>query len=290
MKIFSWIATLAIAFQGWTSPAAGHGSVNEETKPNIVLIFIDDMGYGDLTCYGANEYQTPNIDRLAARGMRFTNFLVPQAVCSASRAGLLTGCYPNRVGIKGALMPYHEHGLNSEEETLSEILKETDYRTICIGKWHLGHHREFLPLQHGFDEYFGLPYSNDMWPINNDGTPATPSTHARKASYPFIPLIKGNQAVGEISSMKDQALLTSSYTKRAVEFIRKNKERPFFLYLAQFCLYNMRRDPGEHYDVKALHPQKVAELKHLANEARADLGDSLTGSEGSGRREPGRLK
>ena len=131
-------------------------------SPNFVLVFIDDMGYGDACCYGATGYSTPNLDKLASQGIRFTNFYSAQPVCSASRAGLLTGCYPNRIGISGALFPYHTVGINSTETTIAEMLKEKGYATAIFGKWHLGHHREFLPLQHGFDEYVGLPYSNDM--------------------------------------------------------------------------------------------------------------------------------
>src|SRR5674476_104263 len=135
-------------------------------KPvNIVLIFMDDMGYGDLGCYGATGYTTPNLDKMASQGVRFTNFVSAQAVCSASRAGIMTGCYPNRVGISGALMPDSKIGLNPDEETIAEVLKKQNYKTAAIGKWHLGCLKEFLPLQQGFDEYLGLPYSNDMWPV-----------------------------------------------------------------------------------------------------------------------------
>jgi arylsulfatase len=124
-------------------------------SPNFVVIFIDDMGYGDAGCYGATGYVTPNIDRLAAEGMRFTNFYSAQPVCSASRAGLMTGCYPNRIGISGALFPHDTIGINSNETTIAEMLKPRGYTTAVFGKWHLGHHKQFLPLQNGFDEYTG---------------------------------------------------------------------------------------------------------------------------------------
>jgi len=127
---------------------------NKLIEPNIILIFMDDMGYGDLTTYGGVGYTMPNIDKLAAEGMRFTNFYAAQGVCSASRAGILTGCYPNRIGMTGALFPHSEIGLSSEEETIPEILKKRDYATAMVGKWHLGEAEQFLPLQHGFDEYF----------------------------------------------------------------------------------------------------------------------------------------
>src|SRR5699024_2253360 len=144
--------------------------------PNIVLIFMDDLGYGDIGRTGALEYSTPNIDNLASEGMQFTNFYTVSPVCSASRAALLTGAYPNRIGITGALFPNSDIGINSEEQTIAEVLKDQGYATAIIGKWHLGDARTFLPLQHGFDEFFGLPYSNDMWPVNYDGTAATDSS------------------------------------------------------------------------------------------------------------------
>jgi arylsulfatase len=197
--------------------------------PNIVLIFIDDMGYADVGCYGAEGYETPNIDGLAQQGMRFTSYYVAQAVCSASRAALLTGCYPNRVGIFGAYNDQAKVGINPDEEIISEVLKKKGYATACFGKWHLGHHHPFLPLQNGFDEYLGLPYSNDMWPVEYDGT-ALPEGH-RKLRYPPLPLIEGNEKVAEIRTLDDQDTLTTRYTTRAVQFIERNKDRPFFLYV-----------------------------------------------------------
>ncbi len=205
------------------------GQNTPKQPPNFVLIFTDDQGYADVGCFGAKGFETPNLDRMAAEGKRFTNFYVAQAVCSASRAGLLTGCYPNRVSILGALMPQSKIGINSKEETIAEILKKKGYAAGIFGKWHLGHHREFLPLQHGFDEYLGLPYSNDMWPFKYDCTPA-PEDY-RKAKHPPLPLIDGNEKTAEIKSQKDQDTLTTHYTERAVKFIEKNKDRPFFLYV-----------------------------------------------------------
>lgn len=204
-----------------------------KTKPvNIVLVFIDDMGFGDLGCYGATGYKTPNLDRMASQGVRFTNFVSAQAVCSASRAGIMTGCYPNRVGISGALMPDSKIGLNPDEETIAEILKPQQYKSIAIGKWHLGCQKQFLPLQQGFDEYLGLPYSNDMWPVNYDGTPITKESKGRKFGYPTLPLIEGNETVKEIRTLEDQSELTTIYTERAVRFIAENKKNAFFIYLA----------------------------------------------------------
>jgi arylsulfatase A-like enzyme len=223
----SLFAGLSVA----ASPIFGF-SAQKTDNPNIVLIFMDDLGYGDLSCYGATQYKTPNLDRMAVQGIRFTNFVSAQAVCSASRAGLLTGCYPNRVGIRGALPPDSKIGLNPSEETIAEVLKKSDYKTGAIGKWHLGHLREFLPLQQGFDEYLGIPYSNDMWPMNYDGTPISPLQNARKSNFPALPLIEGNEKIGEFNSLKDQSEITTIYTERAVKFITENKKRPFFLYVA----------------------------------------------------------
>lgn len=199
------------------------------TPPNIILIFMDDMGYGDLSCYGALQYRTPNLDKLASEGVRFTNFLSAQAVCSASRAALMTGCYPNRVGISGALFPNAKVGLNPDETTIAELLKEKGYATGMFGKWHLGDRPEFLPIKQGFDEYVGLPYSNDMWPVGYDGKP-TADTNRRKRN-PFLPLLHNSDTLQEIKTLDDQAKLTGIYTERAVSFIKKHKKGPFFVYL-----------------------------------------------------------
>ena len=197
-----------------------------EELPNIVIIFTDDQGYADVGCYGAKGIATPHLDRLAGEGMRFTDFYVAQAVCSASRAALMTGCYPNRISILHALKPQTQIGLNADEVTIAEILQEKGYATGIFGKWHLGHHKPFLPLQHGFDEYLGLPYSNDMWPVHYDGRP-----FAGGKGPPPLPLIDGNEIIERIRTLKDQDTLTRRYTERAVKFIEKNSEWPFFLYV-----------------------------------------------------------
>jgi len=194
------------------------GAADSVRPPNIVLILCDDLGYGDVGCYGAKGYETPSIDRLAAQGIRFTDFYVAQAVCSASRAALLTGCYPNRIGIFGALGPKSNVGIHSNEVTLAEVLKARGYATAIFGKWHLGHHSEFLPTRHGFDEYFGLPYSNDMWPRHpTSGT-----------NFPALPLIDQETIV---QHDPDQTRLTTLYTERAVDFIARHKDGPFFVYV-----------------------------------------------------------
>lgn len=228
--MLSQILSRAVLFVGACFFISASTHQLPKTPPNVVLIFCDDLGYGDLSCYGATNYSTPNLDNMAKEGIRFTNFLVAQAVCSASRAALMTGCYPNRVGISGALMPWAEVGINPDEETLAELLKKKGYKTGIFGKWHLGHHQEFLPLQHGFDEYLGLPYSNDMWPVGFDGQPVTDPNN-NKSRYPVLPLIENNQKVKEIRTLADQDELTTTYTERAVSFIQKHKKEPFFLYL-----------------------------------------------------------
>lgn len=208
----------------------GADLAEKESTPNIVIIFMDDMGYGDPECYGGFPYHTPNINALASQGMRFTNYYCAQAVCSASRAGLLTGCYPNRVGLYGALFPDSKIALNNDEETIAELLKQKGYATGMAGKWHLGQKEPFLPLQNGFDEYIGLPYSNDMWPVDFDGKPV--NEQHNKFRFPSLPLIEGNKKIKEVKTLDDQAQLTSLYTDRAVAFIKKNKTKPFFFYLA----------------------------------------------------------
>ena len=179
--------------------------------PNIILILTDDMGYGDLASYGGFPYHTPNIDKLSNEGMRFTNFYVSQAVCSASRASFLTGCYPNRIGISGALSPAADIALNPEEETIAELLKANGYKTGMVGKWHLGYKPPYLPLNHGFDEFFGLPYSHDYWPVNYDGNPLDTTT--ARGKWPVLKLIEGNERTKSLTTLDDAAQLTTMYTK-----------------------------------------------------------------------------
>jgi len=221
------MAAAAFALPG-CAEIAGRPKASK-TYTNFVIIFCDDLGYADVGKYGAKGFQTPKLDRLADDGMRFTDFYVSQAVCSASRAALLTGCYSNHIGILGALGPNDKHGINAKEQTIAEVLKQKHYATGIFGKWHLGHHKQFLPLQNGFDEYLGLPYSNDMWPVGYDRNP-WPDGH-RKANYPPLPLIDGNETVQYLNTFEDQTTLTTRYTERAVNFIDKHKDEPFFLYV-----------------------------------------------------------
>ena len=213
------------------SGRAGRADAVEPLPPNVIIIYIDDMGYADIGPFGAEGYETPHLDRMAREGRKFTDFHSATAVCSASRAALLTGCYPERVSILGALFPTSQYGLHSDEVTLAELCKTRGYATAIFGKWHLGHHRSFLPLQHGFDEYFGLPYSNDMWPWKHGpfNTPDPPPE--LRADFPDLPLFEGNRIVNSAVTPDDQAQLTTWYTERAVDFIRRNKAQPFFLYV-----------------------------------------------------------
>lgn len=193
-----------------------------DRPPNIVIIFTDDQGYADAGSFGAQDYATPHLDGMAQNGRRFTNFHVAQAVCSASRAALLMGCYPNRIGIGGALGPKSKIGINEVETTIAEMLKAKGYATGMAGKWHLGDAPQFLPTRHGFDEYFGIPYSHDMWPHH-------PENHK---AYPILPLIEGETIINPDLQPQDLEKITAQYTQRAVNFIERNKERPFFFYLA----------------------------------------------------------
>ncbi|MEM7374779.1 MAG: sulfatase [Bacteroidota bacterium] len=198
-----------------------------ETPPNIILIFCDDLGYGDLGVYGSTKHRTPNIDQMAAEGLRLTDFYVTSSVCTPSRSSLMTGCYPRRVnmhqnarppaGTEGwmVLFPVAQRGLHPDEISLAEVLKQKEYKTACIGKWHMGDQPQFLPTRQGFDSYFGIPYSNDM------GTEQFPIN-------PPLPLMR-NESV--IEAPAEQSTLTKRYTEEAIRFIQENQAHPFFLYL-----------------------------------------------------------
>jgi arylsulfatase len=213
---------LGVLGGGATSTPARR-SAGATRLPNIVLIVTDDQGYADVGVFGAKGFATPNLDRMAREGRKFTNFHVAQPVCSASRTAILTGCYSNRLGIHGALGPNARHGISDSEMTLAQLLKQRGYATGMAGKWHLGHLPPFLPTHHGFDEYLGLPYSNDMWPLHPEAKPGT---------YPPLPLIEGDQVAKQGLGHADQEQLTTQYTERAVRFIERNRDRPFFFYLA----------------------------------------------------------
>lgn len=209
---------------------ATHTLCADAASPNVVIIFTDDQGYGDIGCFGAKGYKTPNLDRMAKQGRKFTDFYVAQAVCGASRVALLTGCYPNRLGMFGAPGPNAKHGIHPDEILIPELLKARGYATGMFGKWHLGDHRTSLPIHHGFDEYYGLPYSNDMWP-HHPGVRHLP-LEQRLKRWPHLPMIEGDKVIDAEVTPAEQARLTTDYTERALKFIAKNKENPFFLYLA----------------------------------------------------------
>ena len=192
----------------------------EIIPPNIIFILTDDQGYGDLGIYGATDIETPHIDKLALDGAMFTSYYATQPVCSASRASILTGCYSDRIGIHNAYSPGSKVGLNPEETTIAELLKEKGYATGIFGKWHLGDAPEFLPRKHGFDEFFGILYSNDMWP-----------KHPQQGIVFNFPDIELYENETPLYILEDQAFLTKALTDRAINFIQRNKEQPFFVYL-----------------------------------------------------------
>jgi len=218
------LALLVCLVPAWTLIAS---RTTAET-PNFVLIFTDDQGYQDIGCFGSPNIKTPNLDRMADEGMKFTDFYSAAPICSASRAALLTGSYPLRVGITGVLFPHHRIGLNPDEVTIADVLKAKGYATACIGKWHLGHLPTFLPVNNGFDSYFGIPYSNDMDGVSGKNRKLDDNWKARTSDAWNVPLME-DAKVAERPA--DQNTLTRRYTQRAVKFIKQNHDRPFFLYL-----------------------------------------------------------
>ncbi len=199
-----------------------HPEPTRSEPPNVVIIFTDDQGYADVGVYGAQGFTTPHLDQMAADGIRFTDFYVAQAVCTASRAALLTGCYPNRIGMLGALGPRSNSGISDGETTLAGMLREVGYATAIYGKWHLGLQDRFLPTRHGFDEFYGIPYSNDMWPLHPQ----------RPDAFPDLPLFENEEVVNAAVTPEDQERFTTEFTERAVDFIRRHADQPFFVYLA----------------------------------------------------------
>ncbi len=207
-------------------------------KPNVILIFTDDQGYGDIGCYGAEGFQTPNLDRMAEQGTRFTDFYVGCPVCSGSRTALLTGCHYKRLNVPPVLFPRNRNGLNPDETTVAEVVKPLGYSTGVIGKWHLGHLPPFLPTNQGFDYYYGVPYSNDMWLDAENAVLADDCTFrqgmtaekAKTEKYKrnWVPLMRNTQV---IEYPADQTSLTKRYTEEAIQFINDHKDGPFFLYL-----------------------------------------------------------
>lgn len=211
-------------------------AIHAAEKPNIVLIFIDDMGYGDIGPFGNEVNQTPNLDRMAKEGNVLRQFYVSNTACTPSRSALMTGTYAHRIGMDGSVVfPGEKRGLNPKEVTIAEVLKERGYATGCFGKWHLGDQKDFLPLAQGFDEFFGIPYSNDMWPGNRRGNPVT-----NRGPYEPLPVIRGNEAVAYVSDGADQSLLCEVVTDEAIRFIEEHRDEPFFCYVPHASIHNPR--------------------------------------------------
>ena len=223
------LAAASLALPGCFS-ASGQpsGKSDASRPPNFIVIFCDDLGYGDLGCFGSKKHRTPNLDKMAGEGMRFTSFYVTSGVCTPSRSSLMTGCYPRRVNMHQdseglcVLFPSGKRGLNPDEITIAEILKEQGYATACVGKWHLGDQPQFLPTRQGFDYYYGIPYSNDMG--GKEG-----------AKRPPLPLLRNEKV---IEAPADQNTLTKRYTEEVIKFVTANKGRPFFVYLPHTMVHN----------------------------------------------------
>ena len=221
-------------------------------KPNVVFIFVDNFGNGDLGCFGSKLHRTPNVDRLAAEGTKFTSFYVASGVCTPSRAALMTGCYPRRVNMQASatggavLQPVAQKGLNPTEVTMAEVLKGTGYATMCIGKWHLGDQPEFLPTRQGFDEFFGIPYSDDM------------TKDKKPDAWPELPLMRGEKV---IEAPADCDHLVKRCTQEAIRFIEAHQNGPFFLYLPHTM-------PGS-----TQHP--FSSKKFRGKSANGEYGDSV---------------
>lgn len=239
--------------------------------PNFVIIFTDDQGYGDLGCFGSQTIETPHIDRMANEGRRFTNFLVASSVCTPSRAALLTGCYPKRVGMhRHVLFPQSNKGLSPSEHTIANHLKRLGYATACFGKWHLGHRAATLPRQQGFDVYFGIPYSNDMHHPDNkreawmpwlasDDLWRTPESAVESWN---TPLVEGEEI---IELPVDQRTVTRRYTTRAIDFIKHHHDQPFFVYLPHTMPHIPLYVPDDAYDPNPEHAYKCV-IEHIDDE------------------------
>lgn len=221
MKPSRILPLLLAAFLGSFAHAAT--AATTAAKPNIVLLFIDDMGYGDIGPFGSTKNRTPHLDRMAHEGMKLTSFYAAP-VCSVSRSQVMTGCYGQRVSIPGVFFPGEKHGINSAEHTVAELMRAQGYATMCIGKWHLGDQPEFLPTRHGFDHYFGFPYSNDM------------SRKSLESGVSVMPLVRDERVI-ELLTGDDQDRITERYTDEALKFIRENRTRPFFLYLPHTAVH-----------------------------------------------------
>ena len=205
-------------------------SMENNRRPNFIIIFTDDLGYGDLSCFGHPTINTPNLDKMASQGMKLTQFYVGSSICTPSRAALLTGKLPARTGMYGnrsVLFPDNAGGLQPDEKTIATALKDLDYKTACVGKWHLGHLEKYMPTNHGFDEFYGIPYSNDMRPENKKWDYA-------QDNFPPLPFLDGTDTIGV---SLDQSNFIKMFTERSISFIQHNKNHPFFLYLNPFLTF-----------------------------------------------------
>ena len=224
-----WALATALAVPA-ASLAAADG-----TKPNVVFILVDDLGYGDIGPFGSTVNKTPHLDRMAAEGLVLRQFYVSNTNCTPSRAALMTGTFAHRIGMDGdVLFPGERRGLNPNETTIAEVMRGAGYATGAFGKWHLGDQPEHLPLEHGFDEYFGIPYSNDMWPGNLRGHRHT------KEPYTPLPVVRNDQVVAYVADGADQSLLAEAVTDAANDFIRRHRAEPFFLYLPHAYVHRPR--------------------------------------------------
>ncbi|MBK8556742.1 MAG: sulfatase-like hydrolase/transferase [Lewinellaceae bacterium] len=230
-------------------------TTNAQTRPNFIIFFVDDLGYGDLGCFGNPVIRTPNLDKMAAEGLKMTSFYACSPACTASRYALLTGKYPARSGFSWVLGPTSSKGMHPKEVTLAEALQDAGYATAMYGKWHLGTRKKaFMPLQNGFDDYYGLPYSNDMIP----------------PKWGDIALVQGNDTL-ELNP--DQSLLTEAYTQHALAFIEKNKSQPFFLYLP-YTMVHVPLHPGKAFEGKSrrgLYGDAMEEIDASVGRIRAQL-------------------
>lgn len=246
------IATVVLS-SAFCIPFTSEGKLKLNKKPNVVIILTDDMGYGEISCYNKNQIKTPNIDRLATEGVRFTDFYVPTPYCAPSRASLLTGRFPLRHGMVQNPAPdagINDIGLNASEVTMGELFQGAGYHTKCIGKWHLGHKPEYFPVKHGFDEYYGILYSNDMRPVQLIENMDT-------VEYPV-----------------DQRLLTQKYTSKALDFIQRNQQSPFFLYLAHAMPHKPLAASADFYskgDYQELYNSVIRELDWSVGEVTKKL-------------------
>jgi arylsulfatase A len=256
IRLLSMLAMLV--FSAVTARAA-------ERLPNFIVIFCDDMGYADIGPFGAKGYETPHLDRMAKEGTVFTDFYVGRSVCSPSRSSMMTGCYPLRVGVPGNFGPGSKTGLHPQEVTIAEIAKQKGYATAMFGKWHLGHKPKFLPIRQGFDEWFGLPYSHDMWPYHPE--------QGTLYNFPELPLMEGEKIINPTVKPEDEVFLTKWFTERAVKFIDKNKERPFLIYLPHAMphvpLYVTEKFSGK--TKRGLYGDVISEIDWSVGEILASL-------------------